>query len=267
LSEERNENTSYECVEPGLGEQLWQYDMPDVAPALRRDLDRHLSVCAACRLELAMCERLPQALTSETRPLPETAAPYRRDRGAAFSRIALRPLTYTAMVALAASVVFIFGMEPNALNGDRIVRGDVDEPRFLRPVAGEVVADRTPRLRWTPIPHATSYRVTLNQAGGDFQWSSETSATELTVPAGKDLPSGARVRAILQTVPSHLAPATGITVSFHTGGPAEFLAYRWRASPVIGRLLGWFGLLLLFGSGGLGMVRRRRKQALAGRFE
>ncbi|MFH1845593.1 MAG: hypothetical protein ABIF77_20605 [bacterium] len=263
MSEERNESTSYECVEPALGELLWQYDVPDVAPELRRQLDSHLSVCAACRLELALRDKLRTAVARDELQIPDGESPLRSTRKSALSRVAIRPLTYTAMVALAASVVLIFGGEPRALNGDRIVRGDVDSPRFLRPVAGEVIVDATPRLRWTPIPHATSYHVILSQAGGDFQWSTETTDTELTIPPESNLPGGARIRAAVQPVPAHLAPATGITVSFHTGGPTDFLVYRWRASPVIGRLLGWLGCLLCIGAGGLGLVKRRVKQAQA----
>lgn len=247
----------YECVEPALGDLLWQYDAPKTDPDLRQQLDNHLSVCAACRLEHAVQEKMVASLESGRLQVGEPRDHQRAEGALARLSLAAKPLAWTATLAMAACLVLIFVLPPRPGEGERIVRGDGDVPRFLRPVAGEVVLDRHPRLSWTPIPHATRYRLTLLQAGGDFEWSGETDGTDLLVPESAALPLAARMRAILEPIPAHLAPAAGISVSFNTGALDAFVAYRLRAAPPAVKLLGWLGIALVIGAGGLGLARRR----------
>jgi hypothetical protein len=63
------------------------------------------------------------------------------------------------------------------------IRG-ATEMRDLYPRAGTVVmADRI-TLRFSAVPEATSYRVAIEDGGGDRLWNISTESTEVSVPAG-----------------------------------------------------------------------------------
>lgn len=43
--------SSYECVDPSVGDEIWQLDIPALDADLRRKLEAHVSICHACRMD------------------------------------------------------------------------------------------------------------------------------------------------------------------------------------------------------------------------
>ena len=135
-------------------------------------------------------------------------------------------------------------LPPRARDGGRILRSS-DEFQFSRPVEGEVVLGQHPRLTWTPIEGATSYRITINEVEGSYEWHSETSERSISLPEAAPLPLSRDFRAFLEPVPTDLARPGGISVSFRTGNFAAFASHRLTASSLLGKILAWSGLLLI----------------------
>ncbi|MEN8006875.1 MAG: hypothetical protein ABFS42_07640 [Candidatus Krumholzibacteriota bacterium] len=234
LNVDRND---FECVEPALGDEMWRFEAPDLDASLRRRLENHLMICDACRLRQAMDRRVASGLEDGTLELQSGRAVHPR-------RLAIHALGWSGGLAVAASLVLMLLVPPQARNGGRLVRS-ADDTRFLRPVEGEVINGGQPRLSWEPVPGATNYRLTVSEVGGDHEWHGETTALSLVVPAAAELPPSRSFRASLEPVPADLAQPGGVSVSFSTGDLSEFLAYRLAASSTILRLLGLAGLFML----------------------
>jgi len=247
----------YECIDPELGEYVWQLDDPDLEPALRTQVMHHIEICDRCRWERAAELRLARDLESGR---------LRIDGGGASSTMTpsgsprvRQPLFaasagWAGVTLLAACLALLVFLPPQVPSGDAILR-DAGMPYFFtRPVEGEVVAHQQPTLRWTPVDGASGYRVILQQIDGEYRWETRTETTASRPGPEQPLPASGRFRAILQTIPADLVPAEDISVTFSTGSIGALCQYRLTAAPLWILLLGGGGLVLLLGS----LVRRRQ---------
>ena len=216
------DDRNYECVEPDVGELMWQYEMPDVDPEIQRRLEDHLTVCAECRMELAVRRQLQAEPAGQDR----TAAPLRLVSGP--RRRLARGLVIAAVVQLAACLLLVFLLPPQDPDAGRRLRAGGASAHFLRPVTGEVVGAGNVAFAWSPIDQVSGYRLTVRDPSGDFRWSTETSATTFTLPADVELPADTRLHAYLETIPSYLTPDDGIGVAFRCGSTLSVAAYRAR---------------------------------------
>jgi len=259
VTEVSEHDGGYRCVEPELGRDLWRLDLPDLAPQDVELLKGHLAMCDACRLRQAMDRRFAAGLADGSLSLPSNradaassgAAPaLRRSR-----RNASRRLVQVAGLALAASLALIVFLPPRPRDGGLVPRGGGLSP-FLRPVEGEVVTGSRLRLSWREIVGASRYRLRIDQVGGDFRWAGETEAVSMTLPSGIVLPPDADFRAYLTPVPADLAPPTGLTVSFRSGGMGDVVRHRVQAAvpAVYGCAL--FGMLAICAAAILRLRRR-----------
>jgi len=246
----------YECVEPELGELLWQYDLPETGPDLQQRLENHLVVCDACRLSQGMGKKVASGLSDGSLRLPPTAVRPLPRRRAGRSAIARTSLGAVGGLALAASLALILWLPPLPVDHDLISRDDPAAAFFLRPVEGEVILDTTPTLSWPPIAGATRYRVTLQDPDGGYHWQGTTQATALTVPETDAAPDQARFRAVLEPIPADLAQPEGISVSFRTGDLRTYLGFRLGSAPAWVLWMGLVGGGLLATTGLLNLRRR-----------
>jgi len=158
--------------------------------------------------------------------------------------------------ALAAGLALLVLMPPSAPHEQMTLRGD-EGPSIERPVAEEVVLDRRPTVRWTALPRARTYAVTVEAVGGDYRWTTNTDTPEATVPAGEELPTDTRFRVSVEPVPAHAAPDGALRSSFRTGDPAAWFGHRLRHGADLARGLGTVGFLG-FAAGLAGLLRLRR---------
>ena len=245
VTEKMDHISHYECVDLDLGAQLWQYDAPACESDLRRRLENHLDICHACRIALGIQERVADGLHTGEFDLGEK--PRRTN-----------PIFGGGGLAVAAAaMLLIFLLPPRSLEDMRTVRGDGSLPRFERPVAGEVVWKSLPRISWTAIEFARVYRVRIQEVGGSFEWVGESAETHIALPADTALPSTARLRVLLETVPSYLVPPEGISTSIRTDGLGAFLSYRAMAAPAWLQWIGGLGLLLSLLALGRAFTSRR----------
>jgi hypothetical protein len=242
----------FECVEPALGDQLGLLPDPDLAPDVRKQLNDHLAICDSCRLELAIEQRVAAGLADGLLTLDTAGATHRSPRRPRF-------LAWGGGVAMAASLALMFLLPPTPSGPEVLRRSGDEEPRFVRPVEGELVGTATPELKWTAIDGATAYRLQISKIGGEAVWSARVKTTSVRVPESLPLTGPASYRAILEPVPADLAGFADVNVTFRRDGTAPFLAYRLQAAPVITRWLGAAGLAA-WGLGTLGLFSRRKPQ-------
>lgn len=236
----------YECIDPSLGEHLWRLDDPTTAADLQTRLQRHLRHCSVCRQRVALSRTVAEGLQD--------------------GRLVIRPMQADRRVwsewslnlgvgVLAACLALVFVLPPRLPGLDLVMRGG-NGPFIAAPLPGSVVLDRTPVIRWTRIERASSYRVSLREVGGDFQWSGETTSPEVSLPASARLPVSARFRVGVEPVPAHLVADGALQTSFRTGTWREFAAFRLGAAPpaiLIGALAGALALMV----GAMGWLRTR----------
>jgi hypothetical protein len=238
--------TSYQCVDPAVGAEIWQLDSPALDADLRRKLQAHVSICHACRLDRDLdvhARRLVRDGEIET----DVAAP----AASAASGVA-RVAGYAAALALAASLAGALFLPPRPIGADIAIRGD-GEARFTRPIEGEVVTTDGCRLGWTEVPGATSYEVRITDREGTFAWTGESTEPHLDLPDDISLEDGAGYRALLSTQPADLLPPGRTSVAFEAGSLLDAARHRmrWARQWVYG--VGFGGLAML----GLALVRRR----------
>ncbi len=229
---------AYECIAPELGDQIWRLGQADTRAELRTNLEHHVTACDSCRLTLAVESAVQTGAREQTVIIPSvTNQPVSRrwnDRS---------PLSLAGGLALAASLTLALLLPPGQLKST-LVRGEVPMG-FVRPVEGEVLLQETPELSWTPIPAATAYNILITGVDDEYQWSGRSEGAKVTVPEEFALPKGKRVRAVVQPVPSDLAPLGAVSVTFRRENPGRFLSYRLAAAPLPVKLLGWVGGLVL----------------------
>jgi hypothetical protein len=229
--------TDLECIESSLGELLWQIDDPALAPDLATQLELHIRHCAACRLQISLQRDVESGLRNGQLKIHASL----NDVPAW-----VRPVSGFSGLALAASLALIFIIPPSLPNSNMVVRGG-DDPEIISPLPDVVIHDRTPHIQWTTMERANKYRVSVRTVDGQYSWSSETTAAEVTIPDESHLPASARLRVSVEPIPAHAAPDGAIRSSFRTGSWREFLGFRVGAAPreiLAGALLGGLGLLI-----------------------
>ena len=249
-----NDNTrEFECIEPELGSQYWRLEEPDTDADLRRRLEDHLAYCDACRLKQAANRHLARALQTGDLTLTDAAtdAPQR----SALRLVTQSPATWGGL-AFAAGLTLMMILPPEPPRSSVTPRSGETPIRFLRPVQEQVVG-AVPHLAWTEIDGASGYRLILEDLEGTFRWQRVVEATSLSLPDSVAVPSPARLRAHLESVPPDLTPAGGVSVTFRTGSGLDIVKHRLHAAPLYTRLLAGLGLLTAAGTAIAALLRRR----------
>ena len=238
-------NSGWECIDPVVGNCLWELEVEDTTEKRACQLHAHLQLCDACRLDQAMSGRLEAGLQAGELVLPSKISEHWWQRSAVQASVG------SALVAACLALLIIL---PPAPSGDFVhLRAAVESPHFLRPVEGEVVMPTSTVMSWEPVAGASSYQVTLTDVDGGFHWVGSTRNTELELP---DLVQGRQtLRAVLTTVPADLVMPGRISVSFSTGSGMQMAQDRLMKAPVWLTLLGIGGLFLM----SLSLFSRRRQ--------
>lgn len=244
-----NSNSSWECIDPGVGHCLWELEAEETSEARTRQLQAHLELCDACRLGEALNTRLEKDLEAGTILLPETPVrPW-------WLRPAVQASAGSALIAACVALLMILPPAPTC--DTVLMRGPLDVPHFLRPVEGEVVLPEGTELSWAPVKGATSYKVTVTDMAGDYHWIGSTQTTQLKLPLqnqGRQI-----LRAVLATVPADLVSNGSVSVSFCTGSRLQLVRDRLIKAPfwLAAFWAGGFSLL------GLSLYTRTRKTGTA----
>lgn len=236
-------DTPYECIDPDTGAQIGQLERPDLDPQVRATLEAHVSVCHHCHELLRRNAKLVTLAREGRLVISADSAPLAAVRG---TRPAPARSSWLAGLALAASLAAVFALPPRGTTDGAVTRGAQD-PRFLRPVEGEVLSSRDPLFRWTAIPGATRYRVELRDQAGRTVWSGESAVPEVRLPEPTPLPGGGEYRALLSVQPADLLPPGEPSVRFRTGSAGDMLLHRLRwAHPLLqgAALLSLAGLIV-----------------------
>jgi len=237
-------DTSYECVDPVVGDEIWRLDDPATGPALRRRLEAHVAACHFCRLHRDLDVRMRRLVRDGE---IAATAPSAATRSPGVARVA----GVAAALAFAASLAGALFLPPRSVETDLAVRGE-DEARFTRPVEGQVVPDGACRLSWTEVSGASGYEVRVTGRDGDFAWTGATDRARIDLPADAGLTAGGAYKAVLSTRPADLLPPGRSSVAFRCGTPRDVVAHRLRWAQHWIHGLGLAGLLLL----ALAVIRR-----------
>ncbi|MCP4292430.1 MAG: hypothetical protein GY780_11430 [bacterium] len=248
-------NDSWECIDPKVGQNVWQLERPDLAENQRVPLLAHLDLCDACRLDQVVEKTVSSGLAGGRLNLPGSSVVDRRHRS-----WWQHPVKTSAagMSLIAASLALLFVLPP-AADGDGIVPRNADsKSTFQRPVEGEIVLSSGSKLSWTPIREAGQYQIQVSDSDGSFTWSGTTNKTEIELPDLSVQSEGQQYRAILQTIPADLVSPGSISVSFGTGNYSDVMKDRLQKAPLWLSLLGLFGFSLL----ALGFQAGRKNQLM-----
>ncbi len=237
-------NSSWECIDPAMGNCLWELEVDETTEERSQQLQAHLQLCDACRLDQALNTRLEQGLQAGALVLPP--APKR----IWWQRSSVQASAGSALIAACLALLMLL---PPAPSGDFVhLRGAHDDPHFIRPVEGEMVIAENTLLTWQPVDGATSYRITLSDVASDFNWVGTTSNTQIQLPPLNEDPQ--TLRAVLATVPADLVAPGRISVCFNTGNWAQMVQDRMLKAPLWMLLFIVSGVLLL----GLSLFSRQR---------
>ncbi len=245
-----------------IGEDLCIDLLHNLLPAEEREqVLSHMSQCSNC--ESFVRKQFGDHLQSEVlghRLLSQIDSPSpRRVRDRLPRLFGLRNWGIPTFAALVSCLVLAMLLPPRPEGGERIDRNLAEDVRILRPIAGEIVHGAPRTVSWTPIEGARLYRLTLQQVGGGFKWSDESTETRLRLPAGLSLPSKARFHAFLEPIPSYRTAPGGISTTFRTGSLMEWILYRlrsmsyWAALP---GLIAQLSMIVWFGSWLIPRIRR-----------
>ncbi|HEV7704626.1 MAG TPA: hypothetical protein VGO46_10055 [Gemmatimonadaceae bacterium] len=163
-------------------------DVASVEAVTDADL-AHLAECEACRDALTELS----SLTRDPAIRAELDRPEWRSRAASMPlmRPATRRFARVTVGAAAAAALLFFGVRAALVTPQRDVAGDsaryrhatiasAAAPRLVSP-AGAVASVDT--LRWTSVPKADRYRVTVFDANGGVAWEAEGADTSVAVPS------------------------------------------------------------------------------------
>jgi len=250
-----NDTPEHECIDPGLGEQLWRLDDPATGAGRRERLETHVRFCDACREQRQFAELVAADVASGAVSLSGGRAPSPR---------AGPWLLGGGALAMAAALLAILIATPRA--PEPLLRGEPARPGILRPVADQVVLGGTPDLAWSDLPGARAYVVTVTAADGGSRWTARTEGPAVAVPDSAALAVGQRYRIAVVPVPAGVGPRGGLRGSFHTGGPLAVARDRLARAPAAILALGVLGLLAVVGGAVVSWVGRPpRDLARAGR--
>jgi len=124
---------------------------------------------------------------------------------------------------------------------------------FISPVEGEVLLQKTPKLKWNAVPGATAYVINVSGVGDDYTWSTQSTTVSARIPKDHALPQNLELRAVIQTVPEDLVPLGSISVTFSRENAGRFLSYRMISASLTAKILGLMGLLSI----GLGIFKSK----------
>lgn len=168
--------------------------------AQRPDVIAHLTVCSRCRDQLASVARLLRdpSVGAAQQSLPKpTLAHGAEPRSRRRSR---RLAAVSGLTGLAAAIVLVairFDAPARARTSEPPARGPsvhreqsvttTGSPRLLTPTGVVASADT---LRWTSVPHADRYRVTVFDRDGNVAIEAQTADTTLALPAAAGVARG-----------------------------------------------------------------------------
>ncbi len=237
-------NLNYECIEPELGQELWQYDCPKVDSDLKIKLMNHLTLCQKCNQIRELDKVLAKGLSNGTLQLNKPVVT------SSSKRYATSLVASMSAMAIAAGIVLIF-MLPIQSNVMQVDRGIV-KSGFFAPVASEVITGGKVNLAWVPVKNAAGYILRLETAESDWQWSTKTDKNRIIV---EHLPAQSNITAYLKSIPGDLSPIGGWSIAFRHGSFSEFARFRVKNSAVFARILIVFGL---FSAGSLFILRWKK---------
>jgi len=224
-------NSSWECIDPAVGSCLWELEVGKTTEDRRRELQAHMQLCDACRLDTALADRLEQGLQAGELVLPSAG------RRVWWQRSATQASVGSALIAACLALLILL---PPAPSGDFVqLRGESDKPHFISPVEGEVVVPSNTVMTWQPVDGATGYEVVLTDVAGGYRWIGTTRETQLNLPALA--PVGQTLRAVLITMPADLVSPGRVSVSFSTGNWFHLVKDRLFKAPI------WLNLFLAGG--------------------
>jgi hypothetical protein len=160
-----------------------------VGPARQGSAIAHLASCGRCRKELAAVTRLLRD--------PSVAREIETIQPSAPRRLGARSARLATAAGLVAAVLggVILGPEllRNADAGDAAILREraittTAAPRIVEPLGVATLADS---LRWTSVPRADLYRITVWDREGSVVWEDETRDTVLALPEAIDASRGA----------------------------------------------------------------------------
>ena len=135
--------TPFECIDPAVGDRLWQLQRTDLGPPVRELLQAHVQACHACRLVVRQDERAQELGRAG------------RLGGHAHIGANGRPgrARWGFALAFAASLIAILAVPPRPATGVGDVRG-AEAIRFTSPVEGQVrVAPNQPAGKVFRVGH------------------------------------------------------------------------------------------------------------------
>ncbi len=172
----------------------------------RERMEAHLARCVCCREQSALLARLSDA------PLPESVPGdwLTRARGLVQAQRKGDTRRYWRWAAVAAATACILFVAVVVTR--RPVRRDVSttppgtpsasdmrgiaapsfSPRLTSPTPGAVLDGRDLEFRWTPVPRAVQYRVSVLTADGDIVWQQDSECSSAKLPADVRLTPGRR---------------------------------------------------------------------------
>ncbi len=165
----------------------------------RERMEAHLARCVSCREQIALLARLSDA------PLPESVPDdwLTRARGlvqAPRKRDSRRYWRWAVVAAATACILFVAVVvtrrpvrrevsTPSA-SGMRGIAAPSSSPRLISPTPGAILDGRDLEFRWTPVPGAVQYRVSVLTADGDIVWQQDSEGSSAKLPADVRLKAG-----------------------------------------------------------------------------
>lgn len=226
------EDLSYRCVDPKIGRLLERREDPELDAESRELLDSHLDLCHACREQVEFENAVARELSK--------SESWRHERKPAGRHM----LAFAATLA-AALALFLFLTGSPMERGESPYRGEEENFRIERPVEGEVLSLRSPDLRWSRVPEARVYRVTVENLDGSFSRTQTLQETSMALPAETREPGEYLVS--VEPIPADLSPLRESNRAFRRAGLLAELGYRALHPPLLslGALLLALGALIL----------------------
>ncbi len=226
------DDLSYRCVDPKIGRLLERREDPQLDAESRELLDLHLDLCHACREQAEFEDGAARELS-------------KAENWTGDLKRAHRPLLAFAAALAAVLAVFFFMTGSPLESGESPYRGEEETFRIERPVEGEVLSLRSPDLRWSRVPEARVYRVTVENLDGSFSRTRTLQETSMALPAETREPGEYLVS--VEPIPADLSPLRESNRAFRRAGLLAELGYRALHPPLLslGALILALGALVL----------------------
>jgi len=222
----------FACVDPDVGDRVFELERGDLDEPARRILEAHLDVCDHCKSIVDLDRRLADLV---------------RDDGRVTRRRTLRrarvSLMAAASVVAAACLACLVLLPPRPVGPSQVLRGGTDAA-FVRPVEGEVVAGAELGVRWTPIEGVESYRVQITRLSDGATVTERSESEQLRISGSDTLVEGDSYRLLLSTIPEDVVRPGEVSVTFRVGSKSDLITHRIRNAPFVVGLLGVLTLVL-----------------------